>query len=1162
MTPYPRQDRPAVSTTAGLPRFARCLRLSFLVGCCISLTAAATATAAELPFGHWTDGSHAVDTGPAAELLPVSDQDSLILHDRQTLEPRFILRDGSAPVMFAPDGQSLLTQGNRLQRVDLTTGAATTLGPKDFYAQFFYQPQRDQLLSIVGAPNLWLPTSLQIRRLDLATAAADAPAAVTVLDEIKPIGLTAIAFIAALPARQPDHALLVLRDLAETGDPYDPRRFGDFHFVDLDLNTGHTTPVSSLTPPDDRFELSADILHWTSADRTLLHAASYPYEAYHLIDPYAGKITRSLAVPNVTWDTSDPRHVVATRRVEENGSTQHFRDYLEPGTLKTIRNVPIADASDYPEFPYLANLPSPRELLTPWDAPITFVKTRASYDQPYTLQRIDTATGEVLATFDGAGKSVFNYSGFAFHPSKPEFFAHTGDGDVHFFRFTSSGLQRQIRGSSATSMRYTPDGESLLSTEDYEAPISTSPASTFPFEPTFTYQPQYSRSALPEYEKNLTLSPSHTWLIRQTSTLATLYRFGAAEIAADLPSSPRDQPVTYAFSPDESQLLRLEIEEDTDYDTGEVFSPASLSLLSLERYLTDGYDPDSATLNLPHGQVRFLQWSPDGRILLLDLTSADLLVYSAADLSAPPQPLPLSGLEPTDLTGPSLAVIPDVAPDRVALLIPHGLALLHLTADDAHAQIVATPNPVHTVHQLGDGRHLVAKLANGTLAFIDLSATASSPRIAGFLEFYNDGADYLFRTPGGLFDATPALQADGVMLRGFVPVRLTQIMGQAYTPDLFTRLFAGLPVDDTPLADVILPPTVTLSGRITAANALRAQLQLRADSKVEDIAELRLFQNDKLVATVPPSYARGANQDIELDLDLVPANTFRLVAVTTSGLESLPSEVTLHPPEAALRRAAAAERPAQLHLLVIGVNEYRNPEYNLNFAEADAAGILRQLTAANRDLFAEIKSTHLVSTEATHDGILAAFSRIQADARPQDAFIFYFAGHGVMAKEDRQFYLVPHDVTRIYGASQSLSANGISADTLRQLSASIAARKQLFILDACNSGGALETFAQRGASQEKALAQLARATGTHWITAASADQFATEFADLGHGAFTHTLLEALNGRADTGDKRVTVNELKAFLESELPAVSQRHKGAPQYPSSYGYGQDFPIALLP
>ena len=100
----------------------------------------------------------------------------------------------------------------------------------------------------------------------------------------------------------------------------------------------------------------------------------------------------------------------------------------------------------------------------------------------------------------------------------------------------------------------------------------------------------------------------------------------------------------------------------------------------------------------------------------------------------------------------------------------------------------------------------------------------------------------------------------------------------------------------------------------------------------------------------------------------------------------------------------------------------------------------------------------------------------------------------------------------------------------------------------------------RGAAEEKAIAQLARSSGTHWLTASGSEQFATEFAQLGHGAFTYALLEGLSGRADTGDGRITVNELKAFLESEVPEITQKHKGTPQFPSSYGFGQDFPVVI--
>lgn len=62
-------------------------------------------------------------------------------------------------------------------------------------------------------------------------------------------------------------------------------------------------------------------------------------------------------------------------------------------------------------------------------------------------------------------------------------------------------------------------------------------------------------------------------------------------------------------------------------------------------------------------------------------------------------------------------------------------------------------------------------------------------------------------------------------------------------------------------------------------------------------------------------------------------------------------------------------------------------------------------------------------------------------------------------------------------------------------------------------------MALRGATEEKAIAQLARATGTYWLTASGSEQFASEFTQLGHGSFTYVLLEALGGKADTGDKK-------------------------------------------
>jgi uncharacterized caspase-like protein len=133
---------------------------------------------------------------------------------------------------------------------------------------------------------------------------------------------------------------------------------------------------------------------------------------------------------------------------------------------------------------------------------------------------------------------------------------------------------------------------------------------------------------------------------------------------------------------------------------------------------------------------------------------------------------------------------------------------------------------------------------------------------------------------------------------------------------------------------------------------------------------------------------------------------------------------------------------------------------------------------------------------------------------------------------------------------------------MQKYSQEIKAQKQLFILDACQSAGALDqVVAARGAAEEKAIAQLARSTGTYWLTASGSEQFASEFTQLGHGAFTYCLLEALSGKADSGDKKITVKEIDAYLQDTVPTTTQKYKGTPQYPASYGKGNDFPILLV-
>jgi uncharacterized caspase-like protein len=251
----------------------------------------------------------------------------------------------------------------------------------------------------------------------------------------------------------------------------------------------------------------------------------------------------------------------------------------------------------------------------------------------------------------------------------------------------------------------------------------------------------------------------------------------------------------------------------------------------------------------------------------------------------------------------------------------------------------------------------------------------------------------------------------------------------------------------------------------------------------------------------------------------------------------------------------------RMHLVVVGINTYKNPRYNLNYAQADAEAFKDGVSKGAAGIFADMQLHYVKDAEADRAGIIGALEKVKASAKAEDVFVFYYAGHGVM-NDKKEFYLVPADVTQLYGNDGALAQKGLSAQTLQQFSKDIKAQKQLYILDACQSAGALENIvASRGAEEEKAIAQLARSTGTHWLTASGSDQFASEFTKLGHGAFTYCLLEAFAGKADNGDKRITVKEMDAYLQDRVPEVTQQYRGKVQYPASYGYGNDFPLIIV-
>jgi WD40 repeat protein len=325
------------------------------------------------------------------------------------------------------------------------------------------------------------------------------------------------------------------------------------------------------------------------------------------------------------------------------------------------------------------------------------------------------------------------------------------------------------------------------------------------------------------------------------------------------------------------------------------------------------------------------------------------------------------------------------------------------------------------------------------------------------------------------------------------------------------------------------------------------------------IKEVSLYQNDKLIVRDTTVKTTGEGEKVVRTYDVEMTNEeneFRVKVVNLYKVESRPDIFTIE-------YTGEVMATSSLYVLAVGINKYQNSAYELNYAQSDAQSFTDKMMDHGAGIFKSIHKAEIYDTEATRDNILKGFRSMIASAKPEDVFVFYYAGHGTLNEDkDNEYYLVPSDVTKLYGDSEQLEAKGISATELKDHLSQIKAQKQLVLMDACHSGGALKSMNVRSAaSDEKAIVQLARSSGVVVLASSGTKQFATEFEELKHGVFTYALLEALDGKADNGDGRVTVNEIKLYMEDRVPELTRQFDGKSQFPTAYITGNDFPISII-
>ncbi|MBA3240000.1 MAG: caspase family protein, partial [Acidobacteria bacterium] len=323
--------------------------------------------------------------------------------------------------------------------------------------------------------------------------------------------------------------------------------------------------------------------------------------------------------------------------------------------------------------------------------------------------------------------------------------------------------------------------------------------------------------------------------------------------------------------------------------------------------------------------------------------------------------------------------------------------------------------------------------------------------------------------------------------------------------------------------------------------------------------DVRLFRNGSLVKVWRGDVLKGQTATtLEVSIPVVAGeNRLTAYAFNRDNVKSTDASTAFAGAET-LKRAGTA------YVLAVGVNTYANAQYNLKYAVADAQTfgeeVKRQQTQLAR--YERVEVVPLLDAEATKSNILAALKRLSGStdalpagspkaleslkqSQPEDVVVVYFAGHGT-AQKDR-FYLIPHDLGYAGGRDgldeaglQTMLSHSISDEELERAIEGLDAAQLLLVIDACNSGQALEAEEKRrGPMNSKGLAQLAYEKGMYILATAQSYQAALEAAQLGHGLLTYALVEEglKRGEADSEPKDGTL-VAKEWLDFAAERVPQ------------------------
>lgn len=436
----------------------------------------------------------------------------------------------------------------------------------------------------------------------------------------------------------------------------------------------------------------------------------------------------------------------------------------------------------------------------------------------------------------------------------------------------------------------------------------------------------------------------------------------------------------------------------------------------------------------------------------------------------------------------------------------------------------------------------------------------SGEELATFIG-YDDG-EWLVTTPNGYYNSSEKGDQYLSVTVGGKPYSIAQLRESFYRPDLIKVALSGGSLKGfRKIADIKQPPAVEIVDTPKSIDKDEVVITLKITDAGGGIGDIRLYLNGSAIVM---DTARGVKVVGKYDNTLYKTYTVKLTnglntikAIAFNADNTMNSAEVLHGITASFKTLA---KPS-LYALVIGINEYKNPKLQLNYAVADAGLFADTVQRSASGLFEKVTIKRFTTKEETTNENIIKELKAMRSLNPDDLFVFYVASHGTV--DDGEYFMITSNIGST--STAKLKTDAVSQNTLKELIANIPTTKKLIVIDTCSAGklgDMIQTaMLTRGMSEDTAMKVLSRAVGSTILMATTSVQEALEGYN-GHGVFTFVVSEGLSGKADSDkDGFIKTTELANYIDDEVPALAEKVFKKAQYPTVSPSGMAFPVGRV-